>query len=150
GTPVEAIAREAGVALGKPRDADFRQSPGMIESHYAPRKPMRLLSGPLTAVSDREVSAKGSLVGLLAQSGDEPLLRRELERRTGARAIVEVLSPSGDRSEAARHLFAAMRRLDSSDADVLLAEPCTDEEGLGYAISDRLRRACHENRDNRQ
>jgi L-threonylcarbamoyladenylate synthase len=51
-----------------------------------------------------------------------------------------VLSPRGDLSEAARNLFAALRALDTSEADMILAEVFPDE-GLGRAINDRLRRA---------
>ena len=44
---------------------------------------------------------------------------------------VEVLSPSGDVREAARNLFAVLRRLDAM--------------GLGLAIMDRLRRCAASN-----
>jgi L-threonylcarbamoyladenylate synthase len=54
-------------------------------------------------------------------------------------AAVEVLSPSGDLREAARNLFAALRRLDALGLARIYAEPCK-EEGLGLAIMDRLRR----------
>lgn len=52
---------------------------------------------------------------------------------------IEVLSTSGDLREAARNLFAALRRLDALGLDRLYAEPC-DEQGLGLAIMDRLQR----------
>jgi L-threonylcarbamoyladenylate synthase len=52
---------------------------------------------------------------------------------------IEVLSVSGDLREAARNLFAALRRLDALGLDRLYAEPC-DKQGLGLAIMDRLRR----------
>ena len=42
--------------------------------------------------------------------------------------------------EAARALFTAMRTLDASEVEVILAE-VFPEEGLGRAINDRLRRA---------
>ena len=53
---------------------------------------------------------------------------------------VEVLSPEGDLREAAVNLFAAIRRLDALNLDVILAES-VPEVGLGRAIMDRLRRA---------
>jgi L-threonylcarbamoyladenylate synthase len=42
--------------------------------------------------------------------------------------------------EAAQHLFAAMRTIDTFDIDVIIAE-VFPEEGLGRAINDRLKRA---------
>jgi L-threonylcarbamoyladenylate synthase len=51
-----------------------------------------------------------------------------------------VLSESGGLGEAAHHLFAVLRELDSSDCEVIVAEEFPDE-GLGKAINDRLRRA---------
>jgi len=46
----------------------------------------------------------------------------------------------GDPREAAANLFAAIRRLDTMDLDLIVAET-VPEEGLGRAIMDRLRRA---------
>jgi L-threonylcarbamoyladenylate synthase len=50
------------------------------------------------------------------------------------------LSPSGDLVEAAAHLFAHLRALDGTGADVI-AVARVPEHGLGEAINDRLRRA---------
>ena len=50
------------------------------------------------------------------------------------------LSPSGNLEEAAQHLFAALRELDKTDVNLILAE-LVPESGLGRAINDRLRRA---------
>ena len=52
----------------------------------------------------------------------------------------EVLSQKGDFREAAANLFAAIRRLDALNLDVIVAE-AIPEVGLGRAIMDRLRRA---------
>ncbi|MBK7554619.1 MAG: threonylcarbamoyl-AMP synthase [Flavobacteriales bacterium] len=99
------------------------RSPGMLLSHYAPRK--RVIVGD---VPDLMRTHQGKRIGVISFSQDH-----------GA-AINEVLSPSGDLHEAARGLFAALRRLDSSHVDLILAE-VFPEEGLGRAINDRLRRA---------
>ncbi len=97
------------------------QAPGMLASHYAPRKPLRL-----RAVS--EPWPADPAVGILAF-------------RDGPEApLVEILSPAGDPAEAATRLFACLRRLDASPARELLAELVPDA-GLGLAINDRLRRA---------
>ncbi|MBH0200365.1 MAG: threonylcarbamoyl-AMP synthase [Nitrospira sp.] len=101
--------------------------PGQSPRHYATRTPVAILPalGAWPVLRGRE------RVGLLAMS--EP---RDL---AGQFHTVEVLSSSGDLREAARHLFAALRRLDELGLDRIYAEPCA-EQGLGLAIMDRLRR----------
>jgi L-threonylcarbamoyladenylate synthase len=54
--------------------------------------------------------------------------------------VLEVLSPNINMEEAARNLFAAMRRLDTSGVEKIYAQ-LLPEEGLGRAVNDRLRRA---------
>ena len=51
-----------------------------------------------------------------------------------------LLSESGSLEEAAQHIFAALRKLDTMPVDLIIAELMPDE-GLGRAINDRLRRA---------
>jgi L-threonylcarbamoyladenylate synthase len=51
-----------------------------------------------------------------------------------------VLSPAGNIHEAARNFFGALRELDKTPVDLILAEFVPDE-GIGRAINDRLRRA---------
>ena len=98
-------------------------APGMIESHYAPRKP--LIVGDVDALTSEHA---GKSIGVIACDRHYDVQR------------CETLSLSGDLNEAARNLFAAMRSLDGSDVDVILAEAFPNE-GLGRAINDRLRRA---------
>jgi L-threonylcarbamoyladenylate synthase len=52
----------------------------------------------------------------------------------------EILSKNSSVSEAAKNLFAAMRRLDSLKLDLIVIEKFP-EFGLGPAINDRLNRA---------
>lgn len=140
GVPREVLSNALGMEVELVRGEGPSASPGTLESHYAPRKPMRMLEGPLA--SARFPSALPKVIGVLAQSGEAAQLARELGQRTGAQVRVEVLSPRGDSAEGARRLFAAMRALDASDAEALFAEPCASDEGLAHAIADRLRRAC--------
>ena len=56
----------------------------------------------------------------------------------GRFAVSPGLTP--DLREAAANLFAAMRRLDSLELDLIIARP-VPEVGIGIAIMDRLRRA---------
>ena len=51
-----------------------------------------------------------------------------------------ILSESGDYKEAAKHLFAYMRKLDNMNVDRIYVE-LLPEKDLGRAINDRLKRA---------
>ncbi|WP_207433965.1 L-threonylcarbamoyladenylate synthase [Sabulibacter ruber] len=101
-------------------------APGMLSSHYSPRKKMLLGSIP-------ENLSKVDLarVGVISLQQSFPEVPREQQIQ---------LSTSGDLSEAARNLFSALRTLDAQPIDLILAEPMP-EHGLGLAINDRLQRA---------
>lgn len=110
--PVERVSRGETVS-----------APGMLESHYAPRTPLRLWRGEGPLPGDAATS------GLLAFGAVGPGF-----------AAVEVL-PS-DPADAAPLFFGALRRLDASGVRCIYARSI-DESGLGTAIMDRLRRAAH-------
>ena len=120
GVPRETIARVVGVAVEVATgDADRPASPGMLARHYAPATRLRL-----DASEVREGEA------LLAFGADVPAHRGPMIN----------LSASGDLTEAAANLFAALRTLDAAGATAIAAMPIPDT-GLGEAINDRLRRA---------
>lgn len=100
-------------------DAARPSAPGQLLSHYAPHARVRL-----NAHDVRPGEA------LLAFGPDVP----------AASGPVVNLSPSGDLSEAAVNLFAALRALDASGAVAIAVMPIPDH-GLGEAINDRLQRA---------
>jgi L-threonylcarbamoyladenylate synthase len=105
---------------------DSPSAPGMLPKHYAPRTPIVLdwSEKNLDFYEDKNV-------GLLVLQGPKNNLKFH---------PVEVLSTKGDLREAAANLFAAIRRLDAMNLDLIVAEPIP-EVGLGRAIMDRLRRA---------
>ncbi len=99
------------------------KAPGMLTSHYAPGHPVRL-------------NAAGA-------AGDEALLAFGPEVPPGAAETLN-LSPAGDLTEAAAHLFAYLHRLDAADVRAIAVMPIPEtgpKGGLGAAINDRLRRA---------
>ena len=103
-------------------------APGMLPRHYAPRTPI------LLDWNEKDLDHyKGKNIGLLAFQEPKSHLKF---------FSIEVLSKKGDLREAAANLFAAIRRLDALNLDLILAEP-VPEIGLGRAIMDRLRRATH-------
>ena len=120
------ITAEALAAFGSVSGAVAGISaPGGLASHYAPRTPLRILPARQNPCST-EVPEK---LGLLAwESSGEGF------------AAVEFLSRTQDLCEAAANLYGAMRRLDASGLDGIVAEPLP-ETGLGAAIMERLRKA---------
>ncbi|MFM7813057.1 MAG: L-threonylcarbamoyladenylate synthase [Flavobacteriales bacterium] len=98
-------------------------APGMLTSHYAPRKPM--LVGNMEELLKLHQHKRVAILSFTTSYDGYPHVR---------------LSANGDLREAARNLFASMRVLDAMDGDVILAEWVPDE-GLGMAINDRLKRA---------
>ena len=122
-----AIAAETIEAiLGAPITRNFDggaqpQSPGQLESHYAPHTALRL--NATTVEPDEAFLAFGKDVPTTAPT----------------RATIN-LSPTGNMIEAAANLFAALRNLDAKGARTIAVMPIPNE-GLGEAINDRLKRA---------
>ena len=103
-------------------------APGQLASHYAPRKPIFL--GNLTELVPQLIQ-QGKEFGVLSFSTHFPSLPADRQ---------VVLSATQDLKEAAQRLFMAMRLLDESQAELIVAE-LVPEIGLGRAINDRLKRA---------
>lgn len=101
-------------------------SPGMLPQHYAPRT-------PLAVVEDLSQVGSPERCGLLTLQPHPSAARF---------AAVEVLSASGNMTEAAANFFAALRRLDAARVERIIATPFPNQ-GLGRALNDRLSRAAH-------
>lgn len=126
GIAVEDIEVVVGPALVRPHSSSNPEAPGMLKSHYAPSAPVML--GHIESLLPQYPGIKAGTI----------TFRRTIPGIPSDWQLV--LSPAGDLAEAARNLFAGMRRLDALQLDVILAE-LLPEEGLGRAINDRLRRA---------
>ncbi|NJP30610.1 L-threonylcarbamoyladenylate synthase [Micromonospora thermarum] len=122
--PVEALEEAVGPVVVRPGSSGQPVAPGTLAAHYAPRTPLRVVSGAEPAAGD------GARRGFLAFRN----------RPAGDWAAVEVLSAGGDLTEAAARLFDALHRLDATGVSEIVAEPVPDV-GVGRAINDRLRRA---------
>ncbi|MGH6694214.1 L-threonylcarbamoyladenylate synthase [Sphingopyxis sp.] len=110
---VDMLAAASGLAVSGVKGSKI-VAPGMLESHYAPGKPVRL--GASEFASDEYG------IGFGAVAGDYDL------------------SASGDLTEAAAHLFDALHA-GAASAKPKIAVAAIPFEGLGAAINDRLARA---------
>ncbi|TDC84131.1 threonylcarbamoyl-AMP synthase [Micromonospora sp. KC606] len=121
---LEELVAAAGPVSVRPGSSGQPVAPGTLAAHYAPRTPLRLVSGAEPAPGGGE--RRGFLAFRAAPAAGY--------------AVVEVLSPGGDVTEAAARLFDALHRLDAAGVTEIHAE-AVPEEGVGRAVNDRLRRA---------
>jgi L-threonylcarbamoyladenylate synthase len=119
---VEAVTGGAEVKLS----SSHPQAPGQLISHYAPKKP--LLLGDIEELLSTHTHEKIAVLSFSAHFTSKNILKQI------------ALSPSENLEEAAQNLFRALRQLDQSEAELIIAESVPDT-GLGRAINDRLRRA---------
>ena len=106
-------------------------APGQMRSHYAPGKPVRLLT-PGVRVED---------------SANSGLLCWGKSQRAESFRAVRSLSEHRDLAEAAARLFLLLREFDQLPLERIYVEP-VPEIGVGKAIMNRLRRAAFsENRE---
>ena len=128
GLDISEIESIVGPVIVQAHSSSNPSAPGQLASHYAPRKPFVL--GDLTELVPQLVQ-QGKKVGVLSFSTHFPSLSADRQ---------VILSARQDLKEAAQRLFMAMRLLDESDAELIVAE-FVPEIGLGRAINDRLKRA---------
>ena len=123
GLAIEEIETHTGPVKVMDHSSSNPSSPGMLETHYAPRTPMILgdIDELLLEYSNKKIAVLSFYKGYPAQ-------------------WEYILSPEQDMDVAAKRLFAGMRELDVSGADLIIAESLP-EGGLGRAVNDRLRRA---------
>jgi L-threonylcarbamoyladenylate synthase len=109
-------------------DAAAPRASGTLESHYAPHTPVAMQTSAELAATLASLAARGRKTALIHYSGLGPSTS---ELRLPA-------SPEGF----AHALYAALRSMDHTGADVILVEaPPTTPEWMG--VNDRLRRAAH-------
>ncbi|WP_310587378.1 L-threonylcarbamoyladenylate synthase [Emticicia sp. 21SJ11W-3] len=125
GLSIEEIENVVGKVQIIEHSSSNPQAPGMLKSHYAPRKPLLLTS------HDSEITSSNEKVAYLGFNE----LRADISAENQL-----LLSPSGNFKEAAKNLFAYLRDLDNRNVEVIYTS-LLPEKDLGRAINDRIRRA---------
>ncbi len=126
GTTIDQLKNLVGEVRVEVNSASDPRAPGMMISHYAPSIPLYL--GTISQLLKEHGNKQ---VAILCFTGNEI---PETEN------VIYKLSPIGNMDEAARNLFSALRELDHSNVNAILAEKFPNE-GMGNAINDRLLRA---------
>jgi L-threonylcarbamoyladenylate synthase len=150
GAPFDVLAEvvpELRVAQTVADVAAAQVAPGQLLRHYAPNARLTAYIGAPAAVvvrlggEIRRHVGQGARVGVLAPDDDLLALAPEIAASAAhGRVVTANLGKRSDPTAAARALFAALRALDASDVDVIVASgPVVT--GLGAAVWDRLSRA---------
>ncbi len=107
------------------------RAPGMKYRHYAPKAPVTVVTGESgeTAAYIREKAGRRTGVICFTEY-----------REQFAGCTVECIGSAADKAEQARRIFDALRAFDETDVDAIYAQ-CPDDEGLGLAIANRLKKA---------
>lgn len=164
---ITAVLREGGFDLAVVVGAFHRSptgstegdlSPGLLETHYAPRARLILFSGEqyaaVSAIGRAVTDAirTGERVGILVYDDDLPAISAVVPLRAGSVTVARVGASSAPEVVAHR-LFAALRELDAAAVTVIVARTTTPVTyvpgaaplpggiGLARAIDDRLIRA---------
>jgi L-threonylcarbamoyladenylate synthase len=144
GTSLEALREIAGevklhpfVVAEKELPNEKARSPGMKHRHYAPKAPVVLVEGSVSAVMStvKEIISNYWLndkrVGVLATDETAWAYEADVVKSLGSRRNVDAMATS---------LFRLLREFDSEKVDVIVAEG-VPLEGLGLAVMNRLRKA---------
>jgi L-threonylcarbamoyladenylate synthase len=123
----EQLTNLTGLSCIRMEDSEHPTAPGMLTSHYAPRKPLFLKTS-----NDR-----------LWQKG-EFWIRFQYPVAGVPAQAQRILAPDGKLETAARNLFAVLRELDANSEVKCIYAEGVPNTGLGVAINDKLKRASHQ------
>ncbi|RIX50992.1 threonylcarbamoyl-AMP synthase [Paenibacillus nanensis] len=126
------------IGAGEQEDAALQpRSPGMKYTHYAPKGELTVVQGepgdipayvnPLAEAA----KLRGELTGVLAFSERVHAYNADLVLDLGSESKLD---------EAARRLYALLRRFDDAGINRIWSEACSDE-GLGGALMNRMQKA---------
>ncbi len=128
GVAIEVIENLIGKVELQEHSSSNPKAPGQLKSHYAPHTPFFFGQIDQLLLQDAKKYTRIGLLTFTPLAVAYPF------------AVQEVLSAQGDFAEAARNLFATMRKLDQLGLDAIFAVPLPEKD-LGRAINDRLSRA---------
>ena len=127
GLTLEALEEVLGEVAVNAHSSSSPAAPGMLKSHYAPRKSFVL-------IDDEKAFTK-------PENDDFAVLAFDHMLDTVPESRQFLLAPSGETQEAATRLFEMMRMLDSRDEISQIIALKVPNVGLGRAVNDRLKRA---------
>lgn len=109
-------------------ESNGHHSPGMLKSHYAPRKPMYILED---ATQQKLPAGSGLIVG------------SSYRKNLSSAIKILPLSAQGDLNEMAANLFAVLHTMEDDVEINQIYFEAIPETGIGKAIMDRARKASY-------
>jgi L-threonylcarbamoyladenylate synthase len=120
------------------------RSPGMLKTHYSVVPELVVVDCPAAAATPEVLAKMSALARRQGESGRRVAIAAASEDDVADPGVpVSRLGSCDDLEEVARNLFAVMRSLEASGAEVIVSRTF-GEAGLGLAIRDRLQRAAAE------
>lgn len=124
---LEKIEEIVGKVIVKNKKESAPNAPGMLAKHYAPKTKIILVDDVKESIRTFHTHS----IGVLKLTGESEM--NQVSK-------IELLSKSGNLTEAASNLYAALHNLDDANLDLIIAERFPNY-GLGKTINDRLERA---------
>ena len=112
-------------------EGEKAKAPGMKYRHYAPKAPVTVVLGAPMRSAGYIASHLTEKTGVICFDEYAPLFAGHIVHRLGAAA---------DKKTQAQQVFDALRNFDNTDVTEIYAQ-CPDEQGLGLAIGNRLKKA---------
>lgn len=131
------VAVDPAILPGSESEPAVARSPGVKYKHYAPRADVVVVEGRPEAIPGQvrrlaaAAAAAGKKVGIIATAETAAAYGGAYVLVSGSRASLLTVS---------HNLFSHLRRMDAAGVDLIIAEG-VGEEGLGFAIMNRLRKA---------
>lgn len=123
--------------MSKPKK-DFKpKAPGMKYRHYAPKAPLKIVSGDIEKTIEKidemmqNYIDEGKKVGIMATD--------ETKNRYTKGTVIS-LGSRNDMKSIGKNLFEVLRKFDDENVDIILSE-AFPEKGLGVAVMNRLNKS---------
>ena len=112
-------------------DGEKPRAPGMKYRHYAPKAPVTVVTGDSGETAEYIRSRADEHTGVICFEEYSSLFDKCTVRSIGS---------AEDKAEQARRIFDALRAFDETSVAAIFAQ-CPNDEGLGLAIANRLKKA---------
>lgn len=125
-------------AIMKKAKKDFKpKAPGMKYRHYAPKAPIKIISGDGKKTIAKINKIVENYIGMGKNVG---IMATDESVKFYSRAVVKSLGSRKDLTMIGKNLFKVLKEFDDEDVDIILSE-AFEEKGIGIAIMNRLKKA---------